>query len=291
MLRIKTTVRQLRRSPYQATAVLMVMTFTMLVLSAFLVLTIGLSIILKNIEGRPQLLAYFDEKITPTEEQIATVEQALKKTGHLASTTYVSKEKAFEIYKKLNEDKPQLLEQVSPSTLPASIDISATDPGYLNELAEIASKQPGIKQVTFQKDIVERLITWTNAIRKGGLVIVGVLTLTSILIVVMVTGMRIAIRREEVSIMQLVGGSRWFIRWPFILEGILYGAISSTIAVFLTSGILLWYSPQLSNFFGDVRIFPIPLPFLLAMWVGVMMFGILIGVIGASISLWRYLKT
>ena len=253
--------------------------------------TIGLSIILKNIEGRPQLLAYFDEKITPTEEQIATVEQALKKTGHLASTTYVSKEKAFEIYKKLNEDKPQLLEQVSPSTLPASIDISATDPGYLNELAEIASKQPGIKQVTFQKDIVERLITWTNAIRKGGLVIVGVLTLTSILIVVMVTGMRIAIRREEVSIMQLVGGSRWFIRWPFILEGILYGAISSTIAVFLTSGILLWYSPQLSNFFGDVKIFPIPLPFLLSMWVGVMVFGILIGIIGASIALWRYLKT
>ncbi len=291
MLRIKTTVRQLRRSPYQAMAVLMVMTFTMLVLSAFVVLTIGLSIILKNIEGRPQLLAYFDEKITPTSEQVASVEQALKETGHLASTTYVSKEEAFAIYKRLNEDKPQLLEQVSPSTLPASIDISATDPGYLNQLADVASKQPGIKQVTFQKDVVERLITWTNAIRKSGLVIVGVLTLTSILIVVMVTGMRIAIRREEVSIMQLVGGSRWFIRWPFILEGILYGAISSTVAVFITSGILLWYSPQLSNFFGDVQIFPIPLPFLLAMWGGVMLFGILIGIIGASIALWRYLKT
>lgn len=291
MRRIKSTLRQLRRSPYQAVAVLTVMTFTMLVLSVFVVLTLGANKILHFIESRPQLSAYFDQSITPTDEQVKKIGDVLRSTGHVTSLKYITKEEAYSIYKEFNKRDPAVLEYVNPSALPASIEISAVSPQYIGELSELVGRQDGIKQVAFQKDVVDRLVAWTNTIRIAGSIVVAILASTSILIVVMVTGMRIAIRREEVRIMQLVGASGWYIRWPFLLEGILYGMVSATIAVFITSGVLLWFSPQLAGFFGDFQIVPIPLTFLFGLWGGIMLFGILIGVTGASIAVWRYLKT
>ena len=102
--------------------------------------------------------------------------------------------------------------------------------------------------------------------------------------------MRIALRREEISIMSLVGATRWYIARPFFLEGALYGIIGSSVATFMVYALLLFYSPNIQNFLGPVQVFPISPLFFIYLWLAQVAAAIAVGTIGAAIALYRYLK-
>lgn len=106
----------------------------------------------------------------------------------------------------------------------------------------------------------------------------------------MVIGMRIALRREEISIMSLVGATKWYIAKPFFLEGALYGIVGSTIAVLMIYALLLFYSPNIQSFLGPIQVFPIEPLFFIYLWLGEMLLAASIGIIGAAIALFRYLR-
>ena len=102
--------------------------------------------------------------------------------------------------------------------------------------------------------------------------------------------MRIAIRRDEISIMSLVGATKWYIAKPFFFEGALYGAIGATLATFLIYVILLFYSPNIQEFLGPIRIFPIAPQFFIYLWAGEVLLASVVGIAGAALALYRYLK-
>jgi len=106
----------------------------------------------------------------------------------------------------------------------------------------------------------------------------------------MVIGMRIAIRRDEISIMTLVGATRWYIARPFFIEGAIYGIIGATISVILVYIVLLFYSPNIQDFLGPIQVFPIAPQFFIYLWIAEALAASLIGIIGAAIALYRYLK-
>ena len=102
--------------------------------------------------------------------------------------------------------------------------------------------------------------------------------------------MRIALRREEISIMSLVGATKWYIARPFFTEGIIYGIIGTTIATFLIYSLLLFYSPNIAQFLGPIQVFPIHPVFFIYLWLGQALAASFIGMAGAAIALYRYLK-
>lgn len=102
--------------------------------------------------------------------------------------------------------------------------------------------------------------------------------------------MRIALRRDEISIMSLVGATRWYIARPFFLEGALYGLVGATIASFLIYAFLLYYSPNIQEFLGPIQVFPISPRFFIYLWAGEAATAAAVGIIGAAIALFRYLK-
>lgn len=106
----------------------------------------------------------------------------------------------------------------------------------------------------------------------------------------MVIGMRIAIRRDEISIMNLVGATKYYIARPFFIEGAMYGIIGATISIVLIYVLLLFYSPNIQNFLGPIIVFPINPLFFVYMWVGETVIAVIVGVLGAAIALYRYLK-
>jgi cell division transport system permease protein len=112
----------------------------------------------------------------------------------------------------------------------------------------------------------------------------------SFLIIIMVIGMRIAIRKEEISIMSLVGATKWYIAKPFFVEGALYGVVGASVAIILVYSFLLFYSPNIQEFLGPIRVFPINPLFFLYLWVAEVTAAVIIGIFGASIALFRYLK-
>ena len=288
MTQIKKTLKLLRRSPYQALAAALAMTLTFFVASIFVILVIGGQIVLNYIEQRPQIVAFF--KDDASQSQIRQIEEQIKATGLTREVKYVTKEEALAIYRERNKDEPLLLESVSSDFLPASLDISVKRAQDIAQITQIVKSNQKVEKVVTPENLVEQLVKWTKTIRLGGIVFISTLLSVSFLIIIMVMGMRIALRRDEISIMSLVGATRWYIARPFFLEGALYGLVGATIASFLIYAFLLYYSPNIQEFLGPIQVFPISPRFFIYLWAGEAATAAAVGIIGAAIALFRYLK-
>lgn len=288
MSQIKSTLKLLRRSPYQALAAALAMSLTFFVASIFVVLIIGGQLVLNYIEQRPQVIAFFKDDVTET--KINEIIASVKSTNLAKDVKYVSKEEALAIYRERNKDDPLLLESVSADFLPASIDISVRKAQDIEQITKAVKDRPEVERVITPENLVEQLVKWTKTIRLGGIAFVATLMSVSFLIIIMVIGMRIAIRRDEVSIMSLVGATRWYISRPFFIEGALYGILGASIAVILVYAALLFYSPNIQEFLGPIQVFPISPLFFVYLWAGEALVAAAVGIIGAAIALFRYLK-
>ena len=288
MAKIKTTVRYIRRSPYQALAAFVVMAATFFVSGLFILVAVGSNQVINYFEARPQISAFF--KDSAQSDQISSLQTKIKDTQLTSEIKFISKEDALKIYQDQNKNDPLLLELVTANILPASLDISTYNSSDLQKISEILSKEEIIDEVVYQKDVVDKLTNWTRIIRIGGLSLVLFLTAVSVLIVFMVVGMRIAIRREEIKIMRLIGASSWYIKAPFMFEGILYGVVGALISSLAITIIVLYFSPEIAPFFTGIPIFPIPLKVFIYLIAGQAAIGTFIGALGAQISLRRYLK-
>ena len=291
------TWKHIRRSPYQASAAILTMFLTFLVSGVFSIASIGSTLILTYFESKPQITAFFSDEVAV--EEVETLTNTLQGTGKVASVRYISKDEALSIYREQNKNDPLLLEMVTADILPASLEVSAVDPKYLGDLVTIINTAPKIEEVVYQKDVVDALLSWTNAIRGIGVIFAGLLTLDAILIIMTVINMKIALRKDEVEILKLVGASQWYIRLPFILEGGFYGMLGAFLAWSLITALLLWFRPFLLSFLTIVPIISVFLTNLAApsFYVPVLLFfgvmittGFLLGGVGSYVALARYLK-
>jgi cell division transport system permease protein len=290
------TFTHMRRSPYQSLAAIITMFLTMLLTGVFLVTTTTSALVLQYFESKPQITVFFMDKAK--EEDVNLLKQTVEATGKVASTKYVSKEDALSIYREQNKNDPLLLEMVTADILPASLEVSAVDPKYLSELEPLIKQAQGVEEVVYQKDVVDNLLVWTKAIRLSGGILVGLFALNAILIVMTVISMKIALKKDEIDILKLVGASLWYIRGPFVLEGGIYGAIGATLAWFILAIVIIVIRPVTVEFLGVIPVIhtvlsdPLSLPFVLAL---LALFGLLSGVgfllgsIGSLIALRRYL--
>lgn len=281
--------RNIRRTPYQALAASMVMFLTFFTLSSFLLLAVGSQKVLRFYESKPQAIAFF--KDGTTDADVKAIENALTKTGKTTQFKYVSKEDALQIYRDRNKNNPTLLELVTANILPASLEISTQTPEDLKPIADIVKKEPVVEEVVFPEDVVASLTQATRFIRVVGGSTVGFLITFSTLIIVMIIGFKIRIKRDEIETMKLLGASTWFIRIPYVLEGITYAVIGA-IAGWLTSILVLWYfEPLLENNLGEVAqsIMPISWVLVLVLLLCEIFVAVLVGGLGSLAAVRRYL--
>lgn len=285
---LKVTWTHIRRSPYQTMAAVGIMILTFFVTSVFVLLAAGSGAILSYFETRPQVTAFFKDEVTV--EEIEDLRVRLKATDKVSETKYVSKEEALTIYREQNKDDPLLLEMVTASILPASLEVSTLNLSFLGEVAGILREETSVDEVIFQEEVVEALRSWTNSLRKVGISLVGFLTMISFLIILVIIGMKVALRRKEIEIFQLIGASAWYIRLPFIFEGIFYGVLGAILSWGITYLLLLYSTPFLIQFLAGIPILPIPVVFMLFLLGGEIILGALIGTIGSLVAVSRYLR-
>ncbi|OIP03787.1 hypothetical protein AUK18_01220 [Candidatus Beckwithbacteria bacterium CG2_30_44_31] len=287
---LKKTFIQIRRSPWQNLTAVMVTTLTLLVVSVFSLLSIGSVKILKYFESAPQVIAFFKPGQDLSDIQIANIKAQLDKTGKVNEFRYVSTREAEAIYKEKNKDNPLLLELVDYNILPASIEISAKDLNDLKELKNILQTQEGVDEVVYYEDIVTNLSRWISSVKKVGIGVIGYLTLESVLVILVIIGMQIASRKEEIEILKLIGATNWFIRKPFILTAMIYGLTGSLLAWGLSYLLLLYSTPFLAEWLGDIPLLPISFGVMLLLLAGELFLGIMIGIIGGLLATHRFLK-
>lgn len=296
---MKDILTSIRRTPYQSLAAFMVLFFTLILSTSLFMMLSFLHGLLSYVETRPQVTVYFQQKAD--ESQIYHLRDDLVSSGKVSSAKYISKDNAFKIYKELNKDNPLLLEMVSPSILPASLEIYAKKPEYLPEIAEYIKKQPGVDEVHFQKDIFDRLLSLTDILRKTTIVLFMFLIFMSVVVLSTTTLFKIALKRDEIELLRLIGATSFYIKKPFLLEGLLFGFTASVTSFLLITGVILYFDTSLTSYLKgipslalsvstySVTVWPINVVFMLITFVLSALFGMGIAFIASYIATEKYL--
>ncbi len=284
----KTALQHITRAPYQAFAAIGICTITFYFASVFAVVAVGSTVLLQYFETRPQVTAFFKNEANM--DQINAVKAKLEASGLASNIKYVSQEEALSIYREQNQKDPLLLEMVTADILPASLEIEANNPEALKQLAGIVKTEPIIDEVLFQEDIVSALTTWTKAVRTVGFFLISTFGILTLVIILVIIGMKIALKREEIEILTLIGATRGYIRMPFIFEGLIYGLVGAFMAWVFTLITILYSIPFLVTFLAGLPLLPIPIWFYVTILISVMSFGAVLGTLGSFMAVRRYLE-
>lgn len=293
--------KSIKRTPYQSFASFLILFFTLFLSLFFFYLTSFFYGALAYVETKPEVTVYFDTK-TP-EADIFKTRDALLKSGKVSAVKYTSQQDALKIYRDLNRDDPLLLEMVSAEILPASLGFTTKQPEHLAQIAESLKKQTGVDEVEYQKSTIDRLFTFTTILRRVSLFVFIVLLTISMVVLVTTTAFKIALKKDEIELMQLLGASNGYIRSPFLLEGVFFGVLSAS-AAFMTFYFIYFYLqtflksylsniPQLAFFnLGHLELYTWPpsLYFIILSYGAIVLFGALIGFLGNLISTSKYIK-
>jgi len=285
----RTVKQHIFRSPYQSLAAILVVSLSLFLISGFFLLGVGSHEILKYFESRPQVSAFLKDEAKP--QEIELLRAKIQASGKVKQIDYISKDDALNIYRQQNKDKPLLLEMVTAKILPASLEISTYDLSSLKETAEALKKEPIVEDVIFQEDIITALSKWTKTIRKVGIVLIGFLFFIAMLTVLVVIGMKISQRKEEIEILKLLGATNWYITSPFYLEGIIYGIFASLVSWGLSYLAVLYFSPLISEFLAGVPLLPVPLILMVEELGGLLGIGAVIGFLGSFLAVSHFVRT
>lgn len=235
-----------------------------------------------------RVLAFLTDDLSFDEIEALRVEVQSWET--VEEVTFCSKSCALDEFRELFADQPSLIEVVEedPSTLPASLRVRPTDAEEAGAIGDRLGVIAGVRQVESAKEHIEQLVMVSGLLQAGAVVFAIFLGGAAIVLIANTIRMAIYARRDEISIMKLVGAGNWFVRIPFLLEGMVEGMVGSMLAV----GPVWLLFTQIAPRFQDSELIQISIDALfMAQWGIVMVvFGIVAGLFGSAIGMWGFLR-
>ena len=285
---LRTSWNHIRRSPYQSFAAIFIMLQTFFVITLFAFIVVTSARVINYFESLPTVTAFFKESAKQSE--IDSLEAKIQATDKVSKINFVSKQEALARYQQQNKNDPILLDLVTADVLPASLEISTYHIEDLTPVAAMLHNSPIVDQVVLPRDIVSNLTSWTNALRKIGLVIIVFLALDAIFIMTIIIGIKVSHKKQEIEIMRLLSATNWYIRWPFILEGIIYSLIGTILGFGLATATMFSSASYLRSFLGNSSFIPNQ-PELLGILFGAeVLTAIILGFVASFMAVYRYLK-
>ncbi|GIM45360.1 cell division protein FtsX [Collibacillus ludicampi] len=279
-------VRNLGRNGWMTFASVSAVTVTLLILGVFLVMALNLQSFVKDVENQVEMNVMI--KDGTQRSQIDTLEKQIQAMPGVKSVRFVSKEEGLtNLKQRLKEDGSALngLEMQNP--LPDKIVVQTVDPKQTPVLAEKIWTLPNVDKVDYAKQTVEKLFQVTKVVRNVGVAFIIGLMFTAMFLISNTIKITIFARRREIEIMKLVGATNWFIRWPFLVEGVLMGVIGAIIPIVLIA-IGYYYVVHAESLYIFRLLSFHPLIFNVS--AVMLMIGALIGMWGSVISMRRFLR-
>ena len=273
-------------------ASLMIMCATMIIFGVFLILGENINHFVSEVESAQGIQVFINNDAT--QEQIDEVGEKLRALDGISTTQYVSKEDALNQMKQKFGDKKDLLSGYEKNNIfPASYVVTLTDLNRSKEIQDQISKFDNIKKITSKDETVTTLINLANGIKIVTGVILVLLIVISVFIIANTIKLTVHARRKEISIMKYVGATNGFIRWPFIVEGMIIGIVASAISITLVGVAYSILAEKLvsSQFMQVINMSLVTFGDMFESIIFVyMLLGIGIGAVGSVISMRKYLK-
>jgi cell division transport system permease protein len=286
--------RSLKRNAIPSFAAMATVLVTVLVLGVFIPIVQATKGAANEVREKVLVDVYLKSDAKPADVQ--RVEQRLKNdTPYVGTVDFVSKDKAYAEEKKRN---PEAYELLGSNPLPDTFRVTPDSPGNVEKLRDAlapvaangqrAAIDPTIDEVKNRRDDTQKILTATRVVKlsMGGLAIL--LVLASILLIANTIRLSLFSRRREVEVMKLVGATDWFIRWPFMIEGIVMGALGGVLAILLlVIGKIAFLDPLAQDFALIASPDTINFPLLVAV---LLCASVVVAAAGSGLSLRRFLR-
>lgn len=273
------------------------MVITLFIISSLLTLNALANISLNIIQDKVDISVYF--KLTTSEQTIKQIQKQVALLPEVKSINYILPVKAREKFKELHSDDPLLIESLeqfsdAENPFPASFAIRVHNLSQYSAVISLFQEEkftPFIQKIADKRDIVDRLNRIIRGVKRLGLGLTMVFSIVTLIVMFNTIRLTIYNRREEIEIMRLVGASNWYIRGPFIIEGIFYGLVGAVITAIFLYPVIFILTPKISNFLQldlkSYHYFGLNFPELFLL---LLILGITLGVVSSFIVIRKYLK-
>ena len=289
---VKQALQQIGRNKGMSLASIFAITAMMLILGLFFVVTVNINLFTEMIKADYDQVEIFLEDETSADQAQSMMEQ-IETHEHVSKVEYRSKDDALNIMKKRWGENSYLLDSLGENPLPNSLLITVDSLESASEVTDYVAEFEGIEDVKYYKETVEKLTTVTDFLQIACLIIMAFLIIVSVVVVSNTIKLTVFARSKEISIMKYIGATNWFIRGPFLVEGIIIGVFASMVSAAITFVI---YSKVVSVIGTQVMTILssplVPAGYLAGNLVCIFLaMGVSIGACGSIISMRRFLDT
>lgn len=282
---VQESVTNMRRNLFMSFAAVLVVAVALLLFGGTFLLRSSIGRVADIFTAQVRVSVFLTQDVTPEERD--EIHQDLREMPEIATVIYEDQQAAFERFKRLFANQPGLVENTTPDALPESFRVQPKNPEQFEVVRDRLDGRPGIERIRDERETVRQLFETTTVIRRGALVMAMVVGAAAMVLIATTIRMAIYARRKEIGIMKLVGATNWFIRVPFMMEGVVQGVVGSVVATVL----LLAVRPWLSSFTAPFGQFKFDISYLdigiQGLWL--IMVGVIVGGVGSLFGLRKFL--
>lgn len=296
---IREAVKGFRRNASTAFGSIITTFLSLFVIGLFLVGGIIVNNVMQSVENEVSITAYVSDDADQTD--IDAVQDYISGLDYVSSVTFTTKEQALENFTSSSSTNAEYIAQLDgENPLPASIDIELTDPQQVSSVADQIANYTGFQEICdtpddpsadimYGQQTVERIFSLVNYVRYIGAALIVLLIFIALVFISNTIRLAILARRKEIAIMRLVGASNGFIRGPFLTEGAMHAIIGSALAVVCLELLRRFVLPRVREGMAFLPL-DIGAQQFVVIYVGLVVAGFVIGIIGSAFAMRRYLK-
>lgn len=290
------------RNGFISLSAILIMTITLFVVAVLMISSSALKSVLADLTNKVDVTVYFTT--SATQDQIQALQQSVTALPEVASVSYVSSDEALAQFQERHQNDQltmQALQGLGENPLGASLEIRAKETSQYESIASYLNAQQAsasgsgsiIDKVNFtqNKTAIDRLTNIIETSRSLGIAIAIVLGFASVLIIFNTIRLAIYTSREEIGVMNLVGANPWYVRGPFMVTGLLYGAVSALLVLAILYPLTAWLGPASERFLGTFNVFSYYTGSFGLLFFVLFGAGIALGALSSYLAVSRYLNT
>ena len=277
-----------RRNGLMSVAAVTTVLVSLLAVGAAFLAGINLARLAQSLDAQVEIVAFLADGLPAGDG--ARLQQSIAALPEVATVSFVSRGDALKRLQTRLGATAAFADMTESNPLPDSLEVRVVDPRAVEEVAAAIGRLHGVAEVSYGGQVVERLTALTRGVRLLAGALVALLGGVAVIIVVNTIRLTVIARRTEIEIMELVGATRWFIRWPFLIEGMLQGAFAAAAAVGVLGTV---YALGVRRLEESLPFLPTvsPSQVLLPLIAVVMTMGVALGAVGSTLAVRRFLHS
>ena len=281
--------KSLYRNNWMGLASIGTVAVSLIIFGASLITVMNTNYLATRLESNVEIIAYINDDVS--EAAARALGEEIRTISGIAKVEFKTKDQALEEFKDELGYQQNMIDALGGNPLPHLYKINTISPEDVDIVAEAVQGFKEVQKVDYGKEIVEKLFAVLKWVRIVGITVIVLLGLAAVFLIATTIRLTVFNRRKEIQIMKILGATNGFIRWPFLLEGMVLGFTGALIAVFIVGGVYISFTDYIqSNFNYAVFGLKTDMQFMAVLGGSMLGAGMFIGTVGSGISMRRFLN-